>query len=141
MERKRIRSASGPPACLEQRRQGTPPDELHRNEQTAVGKAPELVDRDDPGVLKLAANLGLLDETAHHLGLVTVLLPNHLDGEVPAEVESRPWKIAPIPPRASSADQLVTRRLASRARASRLTSAGSSECPLMCLGDELAGLH
>ena len=92
----------GASARLEQRRQGAAPDELHRDEQPAVGEAAQLVDRRDPGVLELAADLGLLDEPADHLGVVAVLLPDHLDGEVPAEVEVAPWKIAPIPPRASS---------------------------------------
>ena len=111
-ERKRIRSVIRAPARLEQRRQGTPPDQLHRDEQPAVGKPPQLVDRDDPGVLKLAANLGLLDETADHLGLVAVLLPNHLDGEVPAQVEVASLENRPHPAARQLADELVTRRLA-----------------------------
>ena len=75
------------PPRREQCSQGTALDQLHRDIQTAVGKLPQLVDGDDPRVLKLAADLGLLDEAADHLGMVAVLLPNHFDGEIPAEVE------------------------------------------------------
>ena len=70
------------------------------------------MDRDDPGVLKLAANLGLLDETADHLGLITVLLPNHLDGEIPAEVEVASLEDRAHPAPRQFANQLVTRPLA-----------------------------
>ena len=99
------------PARLQQRRQGAAPDELHRDEQPAVGEASQVVDRRDPGVLELAADLGLLDEPADHLGVVAVLLPDHLDGEVPAEVEVAPLEDRPHPAPGQLADELVARRL------------------------------
>ena len=37
-------------------------------------------------MLELAADLRLLDEPADHLGLVAVLLPQDLDGQVAAQV-------------------------------------------------------
>ena len=37
-------------------------------------------------MLELAADLRLLDESADHLGLVAELLPQHLDGQVTAQV-------------------------------------------------------
>ena len=49
----------------------------------------QIVDRRDPRVLELPADLGFLDESADHLGVVAVLLPDHLDGEVPAEPGGR----------------------------------------------------
>ena len=101
----------GTSARLQQRRQGAAPDQLHRDEQPAVGEAPQLVDRGDPGVLELAADLGLLDEPADHLGVVAVLLPDHLDGEVPAEVEVAPLEDRPHPAPGQLADELVARRL------------------------------
>ena len=100
------------PARRQQRRQGAAPDQLHRDEQPAVGEAPQLVDGDDPGVLELAADLRLLDEPADHLGVVAVLLPDHLDGEVPAEVEVAPLEDRAHPAPGELADELVARRLA-----------------------------
>ncbi len=38
------------------------PDELHREEEPALGREADLVDGDDPGVLKLGGRLRLLDE-------------------------------------------------------------------------------
>ncbi len=102
----------GASARLQHRRQGAAPDELHRDEQPAVGEASQLVDRRDPGVLELAADLGFLDEPAHHLGVVAVLLPDHLDGEVPAEVEVAPLEDRAHPAPGQLADELVARRLA-----------------------------
>ena len=130
----------GTPARREQRRQGTAPDQLHRDEQPAIGEAPQLVDGDDPGVLELAADLGLLHEAADHLGVIAVLLPDHLDGEIPAQVEVASLEDRAHPAPGQFADQLVTRGLARELGASRVTWAGSGECPRMCLGDELAGL-
>src|SRR5208337_736908 len=45
-------------------RQGPPLDQLHREERPAVGEGAQLVDRHDPRVLKLPADLRLLDEPA-----------------------------------------------------------------------------
>jgi hypothetical protein len=51
------------------------------------GKAPQLVDRHDAGVLQLSGDLRLLDEPVGQLGLVAVLLEQDLDGQVAAEVD------------------------------------------------------
>ena len=100
----------GAPTRREQRRQGAAPDQLHRDEQPAIGEAPQLVDGDDPGVLELAADLRLLHEAADHLGMIAVLLPDHLDGEVPAQVEVASLEDRADPAPGQFADQLVTRR-------------------------------
>ena len=49
-------------------------------------QAAQLVDRHDARVLQLAGDLRLLDEPAHEVGVVAVLLEQHLDGQVAAEV-------------------------------------------------------
>ena len=100
------------PARRQQRRQGAAPDQLHREERPAVGEAPQLVDRDDARVLELAADLRLLDEPADHLGVVAVLLPEDLDGEVAAEVGVAPLEDRPHAAPGDLADELVARRLA-----------------------------
>ena len=74
-------------AGLQQRGQGAALDQLHGEVEPAVGEPAQLVDRDDPRVLELAADLRLLDEPADHLGVVAVLLQQHLDGQVAAEVD------------------------------------------------------
>ena len=71
------------------------------------GKRPSSWTGDDPGVLELAADLGLLDEPADHLGVVAVLLPDHLDGQVAAEVEVAPLEDRPHPAPGQLADELV----------------------------------
>ncbi len=63
-----------------------PLDQPHGDIRATVGQAPQLVDRHDPGVLQLPADLRLLDEPAHHVGLVVQGLPQHLDGQVAAQV-------------------------------------------------------
>ena len=73
--------------------------QLHREVGPAVGEGAQLVDRHDPRVLELAADLGLLDEAADQLGLVAVCLEQDLDGQVAAEVgvaalEDRPHAAA-----------------------------------------------
>ena len=101
----------GTSARREQRRQSSAPDQLHRDEQPAIGEPPQLVDGDDPGVLELATDLGLLHEAADHLGVIAVLLPDHFDGEIPAQVEVAPLEDRAHPAPRQFADQLVTRRL------------------------------
>ncbi len=61
-------------------------DQLHREERPAVGEGAQLVDRHDPRVLELAADLGLLDEPADHVGVVAEVVAEDLDGDVAAEV-------------------------------------------------------
>ena len=55
-------------AVLQQRGQGAAADQLHRDIEPAVGKLAQLVDRDDPRMLELAADLRFLDEPSDHLG-------------------------------------------------------------------------
>src|SRR5262245_33862558 len=45
-----------------------------------------LVDRYDPGVLKLAAYLRLLREATNHCGVVLLVRQQHLDGEVASKL-------------------------------------------------------
>ena len=61
-------------------------DQLHREEGPEVGEGAQLVDRHDAGVLELAADLGLLDEAADHVGVVAEVVAQHLEGDVAAEV-------------------------------------------------------
>ena len=68
------------------RRQGLALDQLH-GEEGPVAEAAEVVDRHDAGVLQLAADLRLLDEPPRHLGPVGVLLQQHLDRQVAAQVD------------------------------------------------------
>ena len=73
----------------------------------AVGEPAQLVDRDDPRVLELAADLGLLDEPADHLGVVAVLLQDDLDGQVAAEVDVAALEDRPHAAAGDLADELV----------------------------------
>jgi hypothetical protein len=65
-------------------------DQLHREIRAVVGKGAQLVDRHDPGMLKLAADLRFLDEPAHQFGPALVTLQQHLDGQVAAQVGISP---------------------------------------------------
>ncbi len=71
---------------LKERRQGLPLDQLHREERALISEAAQFVNRDDARVLKLPADLGLLDEPADQGRVVPVLLQQHLDGQVAAEI-------------------------------------------------------
>ena len=87
------------PAFVQQGRQGAALDQLHGEIGPAVTQRSQLVDRDDPRVLELAADPGLLDEAPDQLGAVAVFLQQHLDGQVAAEVpvpspEDRPHAAA-----------------------------------------------
>ena len=86
IDRKRGRSSSGSVAGLEQLGQGVALDQLHGEERPAVGEGAQLVDRDDAGVLELAADLRLLDEAADHVGVVAEVFAQDLQGHVAAEV-------------------------------------------------------
>ena len=56
---------------------------------------PQLVDRDDAGVLELPADLRLLDEAADQVGPMAMLLEQDLDGQVAAEVGIAPLEHGP----------------------------------------------
>jgi hypothetical protein len=90
----------------EQGGQGPPLDQLHREIRPAVRDCPQLEDRDDSGVLQLAAYLRLLDEPAYDLGIPLVRFQKDLDREVTAQIhvtplEDRPHVAADIPARMS----------------------------------------
>ncbi len=67
-------------------RQGVALDQLHGEEGPEVGEGAQLVDRHDAGVLELAADLGLLDEAADHVGVVAEVVAQDLERDVAAEV-------------------------------------------------------
>ena len=62
-------------------------------------QAAQLVDRDDPGVLKLAGDLGFLDEPADQLGLVADGSSRTLTARSRPRSGSRPLSTTPMPPR------------------------------------------
>ena len=73
---------------VEQVRQRPPFHQLHGEIGPPIRECAQLVDRHDPWMLQLAANLGLLDEPANKIGLVAVRLEQHLDRQVSTEVNS-----------------------------------------------------
>ena len=85
--------------------QGPAFDQLHGEVGATVGEGAQLVDRDDAGVLQLAADLGLLDEPADKLGLVAVRFQKHLHGEVSAEVGVVPLEDRPHSPAGDLAEE------------------------------------
>ena len=132
MARKRGAFLVGAPSRRQQGRQRAAPHQLHRDEHPAVGQAAQLVDRDDPRVLELPADLRLLDEPADHLGMVAVLLPHHLDGQVAAEVEVAALEDRSHAPAGELADELISRGwvgmpVTSRAEAGRISGASSDD--------------
>ena len=69
------------------------------------------MDRRDPRVLELAADLGFFDEPPDHFGIVAVLLTDHLNSEIATKVKIAPLEdLAHTAPR-KRADELVTWRL------------------------------
>jgi hypothetical protein len=60
-------------ALGQQGREGAAADQLHREERPMILQSAQVVDRDDAGVLELAADLCLLDEPPHDLGPGPVL--------------------------------------------------------------------
>ncbi len=73
-------------ACREQRGEGLALHELHREEGLAVLPEADLVDGHDARVLQLSADLRLLHEALHDLGVALVLLADHLHRHVAAQV-------------------------------------------------------
>ena len=66
--------------------QGPALDQLHREVRAAVAESPQLVDRHDARMLKLAGDLRFLDEPAHQVGVFLVRFEQHLHGEVATQV-------------------------------------------------------
>src|SRR5262249_36217208 len=75
--------------------------------RTGVAEGAELVDRDDAGVLELAADLGLLDEPADQRGLVPMRLEEHLDRQLAAQVAVAASEDGPHPAPPDLAEELV----------------------------------
>ena len=114
---------------LQQRGQGAAPDQLHGDVEPPVGEPAQLVDRDDPRVLELAADLRLLDEPADHLGVVAVLLQEDLDGQVAAEVDVAALEHDAHAAPGDLAEELVAPALARRGRASPRSAGGPAWGP------------
>ncbi len=74
------------PAVGEERRQGLALHQLHGEEWPVVCQRAQIIHRHDSGVLKLAADLGLLDEAVDQVGAVAMLIEQDLEGEVAAQV-------------------------------------------------------
>ena len=89
-------------ALLEQDRQRLAFHQLHGEVGPVVGKTTGLVDGHDAGMLQLAADLRLFQETLHGAGIVVVVFQQDLDGEFTAQFGVAARKTAPMPPRPSS---------------------------------------
>ena len=61
-------------------------DEPHGVERPAITVSAEAVDRDDPGVLQAAVDLGLQDEPAAEVALGDLVGPDLLEGDLTAEL-------------------------------------------------------
>ncbi len=72
--------------------QRVPLDQLHAEEGPTVGEGAHFVDRHDPRVLQLAADLHLLDEPADHVAVIAEVLAQHLQGHVAADVRVVPFE-------------------------------------------------
>ena len=72
-------------------------------ERPAVGERAQLVDRHDARMLQLAADLRLLDEPADQVGVVAVVLAEHLDRDLAAATRRRCAVHGPDPAAAISA--------------------------------------
>ena len=86
-------------ASAEELGQRLPFDEFHGEVRPFVSKKTDLVDGDDPGMLKLAADLGLLQKTSGHLSVATVSFQKHLERDIAPQVdvarlENRPYPAA-----------------------------------------------
>ena len=71
---------------MKQRSQRPALDQLHREIRPPVGKRPELIDRHNPRMLQLAADLCFLDEPPDHLRVALMTLEQHLDRKLSAQV-------------------------------------------------------
>src|SRR5262249_51928863 len=73
-------------ALPEQLGQSVAFDQLHREEGSLIGEGAELVNWHDARVLELAADLRLLDEPAHNVGVIAVIVAQHLERDFAAKV-------------------------------------------------------
>ena len=86
MPRRRGRSSVGCSRSLENCRERLPFHQFHREERP-VAEPADIVDRHHARVLELPANLGLFNEPPGDVRTVDVLLEEHLDGQISAEVD------------------------------------------------------
>ena len=113
-------------AFAEQDGQGPAADELHGQKRPAVGKRAQLVDRHDARMLKLAADLGFLDEPIAELGIFAMRAEQDFDGQLAVEVVVVRLSTAPMPPARSRPKSEIARHTRGvrawrvRARAIRL---------------------
>ena len=70
----------------QKRGQGAALDQPHGEERPQVGERAQLVDRHDPRVLELAADLRFLDEAADDVLIAAVPIQQDLQGQVAAQV-------------------------------------------------------
>ena len=82
-------------ALLEKNRQRLALDKLHRNVRTLPLRKAESVRRDNTGVLELSLNLGLLEESLDHRGLVRQTGAQDLDRSRAIKVSSW-WSLWPM---------------------------------------------
>ena len=75
---------------LQQGGEGPALDQPHREVGPQVGIEPQLIHREDAGMLELAADLGLLDEPLDHRRVPGMARVEHLHRDVPAEVGVAP---------------------------------------------------
>ena len=77
---------------LEQRGEGPALDEPHREERPELGIESQFITGTMPGMLELAADLGLLDEPLDHPLVPGMAWVEHLDRDVAAEVGIAPFE-------------------------------------------------
>ena len=111
-------------------RQGQALDELHRVVQAAVGEPPELVDRQDPGVLELRGRLGLLGQPTQQGDESARSGRRTLSATMRPSPRSRTVHTSPMPPRPSSSRM-------SKSGPAGATSAGTS--PMAVGGSSTVG--
>ena len=75
-------------------------DEPHGVIGAAVVVSAQSVDRDDPGMLEPAGDLGLGEESESADRVVGTMVEDLLEGDLAVSSESRATKTAPRPPRA-----------------------------------------
>ncbi|MFO0872247.1 MAG: hypothetical protein U0935_25245 [Pirellulales bacterium] len=67
-------------------RQRLPLDQLHGDERSLVRELPEFINRSDPRMLQLPADLSFLDKPLDDFRFVLVLIQQHLDRQIAAQI-------------------------------------------------------
>jgi hypothetical protein len=104
-ETRPIRHRVGPLA--QEHRQRLALDQLH-GEERPITEAADVVDGHHAGVLQLPADLRLLEEPPRHLGPMGVLLQQHLDRQVAAQIDITAAQHRPHAAAGDLAGQMVT---------------------------------